>query len=142
MFNCLAATVDGFADQIESVVTAALDDLAPLRRRRRRQPKRITRWLSHDAVEAKRRRRRLERRWLRTCDAYRRACRSANATINEAHVAATSVTSSTRRRTALNVGELSRHCCTPTRTILFYQTLKVILCAIAFLSSSLTKSPI
>jgi len=40
-------------------------------------------------VEAKRRRRRLERRWLRTCEekdrvAYRRACRSANATINEA----------------------------------------------------------
>jgi len=54
----------------------------------------------------------------------------------------TSVASSTRRRTALNVGELSRHCCTPTRTILFYQTLTMKLCAIAFLSSSLTKSPI
>ena len=40
-------------------------------------------------MDAKRRRRQLERRWLRTRDekdrvAYRRACRSANATINEA----------------------------------------------------------
>ena len=74
---------------METVITAALDDLAPVRCRRRRQSKPVSRWLSRDAVDAKRRRRQLERRWLRTRDekdrvAYRRACRSANATINEA----------------------------------------------------------
>ena len=64
-----------------------LDDVAPLRCKRRRQPKPFTRWLSRDAVAAKRRRRKLERRWRRTqleSDrlAYRVACRQANKLIN------------------------------------------------------------
>ena len=54
----------------------------------RRPPKSTSRWLSQEAVAAKRDRRRLERRWLATGDdddriAYRRACRSANKIINE-----------------------------------------------------------
>ena len=61
----LAATysVDGSADQLERVVGAELDRVAPLRRCRRRPSKPITRWLSPVAISAKRQRRRLERRW-------------------------------------------------------------------------------
>ena len=53
----------------------------------RRPPKAITKFLSTEAIEAKRLRRRLERRWLEThleSDrlAYRHACRSTNKLIN------------------------------------------------------------
>ena len=57
LFGKPSATADGFADQLETVVVAALNRVAPLRTRLRRPPKPITRWLSADAVEAKRLRR-------------------------------------------------------------------------------------
>mgnify|MGYP003433466571 CR=1 FL=1 len=75
-----------FSDQIQRVVTDILDQLAPLRSRR--PPRRVSRNLSAEAVTAKRRRRRLERRWKK----YRReqdrldcrsACRIANSLINK-----------------------------------------------------------
>jgi len=60
----------------------------PARTRRRRPQKPITKWLSVHAVEAKRTRRRLERRWRATGDeadrlAYRRVCRQVNQLIND-----------------------------------------------------------
>ena len=61
LFTAPADTVDAYADQIQSVVTNILDDVAPLRSVRRRPAKPITRWLSNDAVKAKRARRRLKR---------------------------------------------------------------------------------
>ena len=78
-----ADDAESFAQQIESVVTAMSDEVAPIRTRQRRPPKAVTRWLSKEAVEAKRHRRRLERRWNETKSdtdrlAYRRACRHAN----------------------------------------------------------------
>ena len=54
LFVAPATTVDGFADQLERVVVAELDRLAPLRTRSRRPPKPITRWLSKEAMNAKR----------------------------------------------------------------------------------------
>ena len=60
----------------------------PARTRRRRPQKPITKWLSVQAVEAKRTRRPPERRWRATGDeadrlAYRRVCRQANQLIND-----------------------------------------------------------
>ena len=87
LFDAPLSTADEFAERLRSEVTRVLDDVAPLRCKRRRQPKPFTRWLSRDAVAAKRRRRKLERRWRRTqleSDrlAYRVACRQANKLIN------------------------------------------------------------
>jgi len=61
LFSSPASTVDGFAKQLERVVIAELDRVAPLKHCRRRPSKPITRWLSQDAINAKRERRRLER---------------------------------------------------------------------------------
>jgi hypothetical protein len=83
-----ANDVDAFADQLERAVTSALDDLAPLKTRTKRRGKRNSRWLSDAARAAKRKRRRLERRWLSNARnedvrvAYRAACRAANVEIN------------------------------------------------------------
>jgi len=87
LFTSPAATADEFAAQIERVAVGVLDDVAPLRTRRQRRPKATSKWLSSDAIDAKRHRRRLERHWLRTRTesdrvAYRRACRRANQLIN------------------------------------------------------------
>jgi len=87
LFTAPADTVDAYADQIQSVVTAILDEVAPLRHIRRRLAKSTTHWLSDDAVKAKRHRRRLEKQWKKSgleSDrvAYRKACRHANKLIN------------------------------------------------------------
>ena len=58
-----ASAADAFADQLASVVTEELNRDAPLRTTSRRQSKPITRWLSKEAVAAKRERRRLENIW-------------------------------------------------------------------------------
>ena len=86
LFTSPDPTVDGYADQLERIVVAELDRVAPLRHCRRR-PSKPTRWLSQDAVNAKRDRRCLERRWRRTKSdadriACRQACRRANKLIN------------------------------------------------------------
>jgi Endonuclease-reverse transcriptase len=87
LFSQPSTTADDFAAQLQDTVVAALDRVVPFRTRKRRPPKPITRWLSDDAVDAKRLRRRLNRRWkfdLRESDrvAYRLACHRANKLIN------------------------------------------------------------
>ena len=88
LFSSPALTAESYASQFEEVVVETLDAMAPLRTRVRRPPKKITRWLSDEAVEAKRERRRLEKRWSSSKSdsdriAYRRACRRANKLFNE-----------------------------------------------------------
>ena len=56
------ATDDAYVDQLDSVLTELLDKHAPVHTSRRRPPK-ISRWLSDEAITAKRLRRRLERHW-------------------------------------------------------------------------------
>ena len=88
-----APTVDGFVNQMESNITSILDELAPLKTGHRSGLRHSKNWLSPAAVEAKKRRRRLERRWKssnKEADriAYRASCRSANALITESRIAA------------------------------------------------------
>jgi len=91
LFTAPDNTVDGFARQINAVVTGILDRLVPIRQLKKCPGKKISRWLSDAAVEAKRLRRRLERQWKATGDilihrAYRCACRRANKLINESRM--------------------------------------------------------
>lgn len=87
LFTQPADTADAYVDQLNDVLAELLDKAAPVQTRRRRPQKLISKWLSAEAVDAKRVRRRLERRW-RTTGAeadrseYRRACRTANRLIN------------------------------------------------------------
>ena len=83
LFTSPERSTDAFETQLRSVVTQLLDEMAPLRTSRKRKSKPITRWLSRDAITAKRTRRKLERRWARSkleSDrlAFRNACRYAN----------------------------------------------------------------
>ena len=59
-------TVDAYADLIDVEVTRVLDIHAPLRTMKKRQGKHDCRWLSAEARAAKRKRRRLERRYRKT----------------------------------------------------------------------------
>jgi hypothetical protein len=68
LFTAPDNTVDGFVRQINAVVTGILDRLAPIRQLKKCPGKKISRWLSDAAVEAKRLRRRLERQWKATGD--------------------------------------------------------------------------
>ena len=91
LFTAPEQTVDAFAQQINSIVNSILDKLAPIRSFKKCVGKRMNRWLSHDAVEAKRVRRRLERKWKATGDenvrkVYRQSCRDANKKINDSRV--------------------------------------------------------
>ena len=79
-------SADEFADQLEQSVVSVLDELAPLKICSKRCGRWSNRWLSESAVTAKRKRRRLERRWYRTrrqADhvVYCSACHEANAEI-------------------------------------------------------------
>jgi len=87
LFTQLADTLDAYVDQFNAVVEQLLDKVAPVRSRRRRPQKPISKWLSSEAIDAKRSRRRLERRWRSTGaeadpSEYRQACRKANQLIN------------------------------------------------------------
>jgi len=62
----LCVNVNEFTDLIDSEVTRQLDVYAPLQTRSRRCGQNDSRWLSTEAREAKRLRRRLERRYHRT----------------------------------------------------------------------------
>ena len=85
-----AATTDGFADQRDTVTTDILNQHCPLQTHRKiASSRQVNRWLSDRAVEAKRVRRRLERRWKSKGNrndyvAYRQACRVANKEITKA----------------------------------------------------------
>ena len=61
-----ATSVDVFSTQLRDVITSELDRLCPVKTINRRAPKKNTKWLSEPAREAKRRRRRMEKKWKRT----------------------------------------------------------------------------
>ena len=87
LFIAPEQTVDAYVQQIDSIINRILDKLAPLRCFNKCVGKKVNRWLSQEAVVAKRIRRRLERRWKATGDEavrkeYRQACRHANKQIN------------------------------------------------------------
>src|SRR5258706_354219 len=87
LFSSPATTADEFADQLDTTVTSILDRFCPIQFRRKfASCRRDSRWLSTGAVDAKRNRRRLERKWKSSRSvhdyvSYRRACRSANKSI-------------------------------------------------------------
>ena len=77
-----------YACQMNDCIVAILDDLAPAKTVTKRRSKQTADWLSKEAAEARRVRRKLERRYRRTgTDAdrrsYRSACRSTNRLINQ-----------------------------------------------------------
>ena len=82
-------SVDQYTQRINDVIKIELDKIAPLHNRRRVHKQfSCDNFLSDEAVQAKRYRRRLERLWLRTGDdsirqQYREACRTANKAIND-----------------------------------------------------------
>lgn len=84
-----ASTVDGYVQQIHTIVNEELDKVAPLRVSKHVQrPLPCDTFLSSDAISAKRERRRLERIWKRTGSEtvrqqYRAACRVTTKTIND-----------------------------------------------------------
>ena len=90
VFSDPADTVDGFAEQLESTVGEILERHCPLRKRTKfASARRDSRWLNDEANEAKRERRRLERRWKATKSesdriTYRKYCRIANKKITNA----------------------------------------------------------
>jgi hypothetical protein len=63
LFTSPSDTVDRYVDQITEVVTLVLDKFAPLRAGIHRAPKNSSSRLSKEVVDAKRERRRIERRW-------------------------------------------------------------------------------
>ena len=76
-------SVNGFEQQMENTIKSILNDFAPLKTSHRSGPRQTKNWLSPEAIEAKKCRRRLERRWKSSnaepdCLAYRTACRTAN----------------------------------------------------------------
>src|SRR5208282_749468 len=76
-----------FVAQLERSVTCILDELAPIKNGSRQNGRKSARWLSPEAVNAKRLRRRLERCWKSTGEEKDRltnrvACRDANYLIN------------------------------------------------------------
>jgi hypothetical protein len=85
-------SVDGFEQQMEDTITSILNDFAPLKTGHRSGPRQTKNWLSPQAVEAKKCRRRLERRWKASNAesdrlAYRAACRTANDLIMKSRAA-------------------------------------------------------
>jgi len=66
LFTQPADTTDAYVNQLNDVLAELLDKAAPVQTRRRRPQKLISKWLSAEAVDAKRARRRLERRWRTT----------------------------------------------------------------------------
>ena len=84
----LALNTNEFANQLHDDVVHILDDLAPMRRMKKRCGKPLNRWLSSEAVAAQRNRRQLERRYRRTDSeavrqSYSAACRNTNRLIRE-----------------------------------------------------------
>jgi len=80
-------SADEYTNQIESESVNVLDRICPIQRKAKFASTRLTnRWLSPEACRAKRRRRRLERKWKKSGSdevrvKYRQACREANEAI-------------------------------------------------------------
>ena len=87
LFSSPAGTANDFAIQLDETVATILDRHCPIQERSKFESKRRdSRWLSADAMEAKRNRRRLERKWKSSRSnadfiEYRKACRTANKSI-------------------------------------------------------------
>jgi len=82
------STANEFAIQLRDDVIKVLDEIAPLKKVTKRRGKRTADWLSTEAKDARRARRRLERRYRGTKTesdraAYRSACRAANKLIKQ-----------------------------------------------------------
>jgi len=118
LFIAPEQTVDAFVQQIDSIINRILDKLAPLRCFKKCVGKKVNRWLSQEAVVAKRIRRRLERRWKASGDdavrkKYRQACRHANKQINASRENIT-LKSLVKRRAVPGIGgQLSKTYSTP-----------------------------
>ena len=92
LFSSTDPTVDGFAYQMGTELTSILDAVAPLKTGHRTGPRKAKKWLSPEVVDAKKQRRRLERRWKASNTepdrlAYRAACSSANKLITTSFAA-------------------------------------------------------
>ena len=77
---------------METELTSILDEVAPLKTGHRTGPRKAKNWLSPEAVDAKKQRRRFERRWKASNAepdrlAYRAACSSANKLITTSFAA-------------------------------------------------------
>jgi len=89
LFTNPADNASDFAEQLDAVIVDILNRHCPIHERKRfMSARRDNRWLSASAVDAKRQRRRLERRWRTTRRsedyvAYRKMCRTANKVITE-----------------------------------------------------------
>ena len=91
-FSSPDPTVDGYANQMENELTSISDKVAHLKTGHRTGPRKAKNWLSPEAVDAKKRRRRLERRWKASNSepdrlAYRAACSSAKKLITTSFAA-------------------------------------------------------
>ena len=53
LFSNPHPTVDGYSDQMETVITSVLDKTAPLKTGHRSGPRRVRNWLSPEAIDAK-----------------------------------------------------------------------------------------
>jgi len=87
VFTNPSNTANGFAHQLHDTIVSILDKLAPLKVVTKRRSQHVCGWLSENAVELRRHRRTLERRYRRTRKesdriAYSEACRTANKAIN------------------------------------------------------------
>ena len=87
-FQNPASDVDAFVDQFEGDVTRILDEMVPEQTCTKSRSSKTHCWLSAAAMEAKRVRRRLERRWIHTQReedrvAYRKSCCTANKLITD-----------------------------------------------------------
>ena len=90
IFTSPADTSDGYLDQIESVVCQILDEMAPVQTRRGSQRQKVTGWITPEITEAKRDRRKLERKLklnknnIAIRSQYRAACKRTNRMIVDA----------------------------------------------------------
>ena len=78
---------------METELTSISDEVAPLKTGHRTGPRKAKNWLPLEAVDAKKQRRKLERRWKASNAepdrlAYRAACSSANKLITSSFAAA------------------------------------------------------
>jgi len=88
LFTSPETDVDNFVDQLERVVTSALDVICPAKTLRVRLSRHRRSPLSAEATKAKRRRRHLECRYIHSGqesdkEGFRRCCRNTNRLINE-----------------------------------------------------------
>ena len=83
LFTAPELSAADYADQIETITTEIINELAPIKTCSKVKRRRPHVWLSDEAISAKRRRRRLERKWKRgglekDRLEYRKECKNAN----------------------------------------------------------------